>query len=275
VENQKNNKGVIALLIIIIVILSALCILFATGTISFNMNNKKDNTVNEDSSLENNEDSSLEKKEYNATDYIILEDVVFNSRVSTKKVKLKNLDDNITKDFYEQQNNVINSIHAYDSEEFNAEYKLKTFINSSILSIIYTIEETNAIGTCGTKMAVVNIDLANNKIISEKELLEKVGITYKSLVEEQYEKRLESWKKTNEYNGFEIDYYDVTFADFRDNKEKYVNEGITKIPDIIYTYIQDGKIKYDYYSILLDTLFHPIGKGGCFTWKTVDLGNYQ
>jgi len=267
VENQKNNKGVIALLIVIIIILSTLCVLFATRTISFNVDKENDNNVNED--------NKLEQKEYNADDYIVLEDVVFNSKVSTKKVKLKNLDDNVTKDFYEQQDDVINSIHVSDSEVFNAEYKLKYFINGSILSIIYTIEETHEIGTCSTKMAVTNIDLANNEIISENELLEKVGITYKSLVEEQYEKRLDSWKKTNEYNGFETDYYDVTFADFRDNKDKYVNEGITKIPDIIYTYIQDGQVKYDYYSILLDSLFHPVGKGGCFMWKTVDLGNYQ
>ena len=46
-ENQKNNKGVIALLIVIIVILSALCILFATGTISFNSNKETDNVINE------------------------------------------------------------------------------------------------------------------------------------------------------------------------------------------------------------------------------------
>ena len=42
-ENQKNNKGVIALLIVIIVILSTLCVLFAPGTISFNSNKVNDN----------------------------------------------------------------------------------------------------------------------------------------------------------------------------------------------------------------------------------------
>jgi len=47
VENRNNNKGVIALLIIIIAILSALCVLFATGTISFNTNKENDNKINE------------------------------------------------------------------------------------------------------------------------------------------------------------------------------------------------------------------------------------
>lgn len=42
-ENQKNNKGVIALLVVIIVILSALCILFATGTINLKSNAANNN----------------------------------------------------------------------------------------------------------------------------------------------------------------------------------------------------------------------------------------
>ena len=53
-ENQKNNKGVIALLIVIIVILSALCVLFATGTISFKSNDVDNNETNENINDTNN-----------------------------------------------------------------------------------------------------------------------------------------------------------------------------------------------------------------------------
>ena len=41
---------------------------------------------------------------------------------------------------------------------------------------------------------------------------------YKDKVQKAYEEELESWKKINERNGHEISYYEVTFADFRDNK---------------------------------------------------------
>jgi len=54
VENQNNNKGVIALLIVIIVILATLCVLFATGTISFNSNNINNNEINQDNNENNN-----------------------------------------------------------------------------------------------------------------------------------------------------------------------------------------------------------------------------
>lgn len=266
-ENQKNNKGIVILLIIIIAILSALCILLATGTINFKSNkeNNNDNEIKE---------KAPEKEEYDASEYIDLEDVVFNSKVSTKKVKLQNLSDDITKDFYKQQDEVIDSINISDSDIFNVEYKLEYFINDNILSILYTIEETNEIGTCANKMAVTNIDLKNNILITEEELLRKAGVTYDSIVDNEYEKELENWKKLNDDSDSEMAYYEVTFSDFRDNKEKYVDEGLKKIPDIIYTYIEDGKIKYDYYTIQMDTLFHLVGKGGCFNWGTVTLGDY-
>lgn len=44
---EKNNKTVIILLIIIIAILSALCVLFATGTITFKSYDTKVNNPNQ------------------------------------------------------------------------------------------------------------------------------------------------------------------------------------------------------------------------------------
>ena len=54
-ENQKNDKTVIVLLIIIIAILSALCVLFATGTISFKSNDTEVNNPNQ--STDNNSET--------------------------------------------------------------------------------------------------------------------------------------------------------------------------------------------------------------------------
>ena len=49
-ENQNNNRGVITLLIVFIVILAVLCVLFATGTISL----KSSTTNNNQQASENN-----------------------------------------------------------------------------------------------------------------------------------------------------------------------------------------------------------------------------
>lgn len=54
-ENQNNNRGLIALLIVIIVILSALCILLATGTISFKSNDVDNNETNQNVNMNDND----------------------------------------------------------------------------------------------------------------------------------------------------------------------------------------------------------------------------
>ena len=64
-ESQKNTKVVIALLIIIIAILSALCILFATGTISLKSNdaevNNPEQNANKNNDLNQNANNSETK----------------------------------------------------------------------------------------------------------------------------------------------------------------------------------------------------------------------
>lgn len=61
-EKPNNNKGVIALLVVIIIILATLCILLATGTISFKSNDVDTNKPNDnitDSNSETNSTNSL------------------------------------------------------------------------------------------------------------------------------------------------------------------------------------------------------------------------
>ncbi|MDO4962772.1 MAG: hypothetical protein Q4E75_01550 [bacterium] len=72
-ENQKNSKGIIALLVVIIVILLALVVLIGTGMVSFKsstsannqqnsgnniVNNEQSNTINETNDIDNNANSS-------------------------------------------------------------------------------------------------------------------------------------------------------------------------------------------------------------------------
>ena len=57
-ESQKNNKGIIVLLIIIIVILFALCILFATGIINFRTIKNNNLNLSDNKIYTNNNDIS-------------------------------------------------------------------------------------------------------------------------------------------------------------------------------------------------------------------------
>ena len=62
-DNQKNNKGVIVLLIVIIVMLSALCILLATGTISFKSDNIDNNETNQNINVEMEDEENDEEND--------------------------------------------------------------------------------------------------------------------------------------------------------------------------------------------------------------------
>ena len=100
------------------------------------------------------------------------------------------------------------------------------------------------------------------------------GTSYENIVDKYYANDLESWNKVNQNAGYEVSYYEVTYEDFTKNKSKYISKALEKMPNVIYTYIEDGKIKYDYYTITVGSLFHGVGKGGCFEWATEELGEY-
>ena len=51
-EQEKNNKGVIALLVVLVVILAVLCVLFATGTISFKNSTANNNQVTQEDNID-------------------------------------------------------------------------------------------------------------------------------------------------------------------------------------------------------------------------------
>ena len=67
-EDQKNNRGLIALLIVIIVILSALCILLATETISFKSNDVNINKPNDNITDNNEENENVNDNNKNDAD---------------------------------------------------------------------------------------------------------------------------------------------------------------------------------------------------------------
>ena len=268
--DKSNSKGglVIGILIGIIIMLVVFIGLFATNTISFSGKISNDEQQTSGNKEENN------KKIYSAGEYVSLEDYKVTDKYTIKKVKFNHLDDNVTKEFYDMQNKILNNLYASNEDYYTAEHKVEYYINNNILSVLYMVEETNAIGTCATTKAVTNIDLLNNKVLSEEELLSKVNMSYEKIINKYYDDELSSWSKNIDENGHVIDSYEIKFDDFKNNKDKYIKIGLDKIDDVIYTYIKDGHIKYDYYTIDVEVLFHSVGKGGCFTWKTEDLGEY-
>lgn len=259
----------LGVLIGIVISLLAIGGLYYFDIISFS--NEKETTNKENDEIKDNVTI------HEANDYITIEEKNFEGAKATiKKVKFNYLDESLTSEFYQKQEDIIKNVKDRSNKDlFDGEYELKYFINNNILSVIYSLSNSDEIGRCATEKAVLNVDLVKNEIVTEEELLNNVGSSYKKIVEETYEKELASWTERNEQYGNNGSFGNVTYDDFKANKEKYVNKGLESIQDIIYTYIENGKVKYDYYTIKLDSLFHEVGKGGCFNWKTVELGEYK
>lgn len=136
-ENQKNNRGVIALLIVIIVILSVLCVLFATETISFKYNDvdtneKNDNVADNNQTNQNANENNITNNEENEN---YLKFVIDNENNT-------NICHNINgKNYYSYDKNyavIINNIsikgsnYTYKYEENHTNRTIKVYLNNNI-----------------------------------------------------------------------------------------------------------------------------------------------
>ena len=95
-EQQNNNKSLIAVLIIIIVILAVLCILFATNTISFNSNsvdngnNQSNGSVIENSNTSNDNTTDNSQVSSSWTSYLLSRHIL---EAKVTRVRSKDLGD--------------------------------------------------------------------------------------------------------------------------------------------------------------------------------------
>ena len=275
---NKNSKLALVFAGIIMVIFIIFGLLFVNEKIFFN--NKTEKGSSKDSGNSNGvTNTSLADK------YISLEDINITDKITTKKVKLNLLDDSVTSDFYNQQEEVINSVteEALDfsnCNNYDVKYNLDYYLNDNILSIVYYIQTINdCYYDCIYKKAVTNIDIVNNVVINEEDLLKNVGSSYESIVNDWYEEYANRWSEMSDflryYTDDDYNSVPVTYNEFINDKEKYIQMGLNKIPDIIYTYIKDNKVVYEYDDRKKLCTFLLTGKDGCFNYSTVELGDYN
>ncbi len=94
-EQEKNNKGVIALFVVLVIILAVLCVLFATGTISFKNKIDGDNqTAENNDGITNNLkviiDDNHNNAEYTYTKNVITQNGNETLFANQKEIKLGN-----------------------------------------------------------------------------------------------------------------------------------------------------------------------------------------
>lgn len=147
-ENQKNNKRVIALLVVIIIILASLCVLFATGTISFKSNDNKDT---------NNQDIANSLKPTNQTTALVTVDNLEEGKGKTIDIKIDN--GNII--FTSDNNELVLS-------NVNAKYMYLHQYMESCSTKLYYINENNELYRISLLSLVCQYNFDKEKLYIEK-----------------------------------------------------------------------------------------------------------
>ena len=150
-------------------------------------------------------------------------------------IYLNNIDKSINDDFVIKQkeilkNNVLNM-------------NIRKGLYNEILSI-----RVNYILSNGTsnyeENIVLNIDIRNDKIISNDELLEIIDVNYKDIATEIFDEYIKLPNDNSKEIIDTITNEKMSSSEFNNNSEKYIIRIREKLPDIMMLYIDKGNVYY-------------------------------
>lgn len=221
----------------------------------------------------NKDTTSRKIVNYDIKDYVETVPVVFNgysnvySKINVSRVTLKDLDNDVIKNFMDEEDKLIEYITTYYNEINNevenyipsneVSSSIKMQINGAILSIYYELDfnlDKNIYSNNFKKYVITtNIDLATGRILSNNDLLKKYNYTRKYIVEKIFDEDLIIGngqividKNTN---------ISLTKEDIERNKEEYINELITEFDNFINMYIDNKTLVIVYNKSELRNMF--------------------
>lgn len=221
----------------------------------------------------NKDTTSRKIVNYDIKDYVETVPVVFNgysnvySKINVSRVTLKDLDNDVIKNFMDEEDKLIEYITTYYNEINNevenyipsneVSSSIKMQINGAILSIYYELDfnlDKNIYSNNIKKYVITtNIDLATGRIFSNNDLLKKYNYTRKYIVEKIFDEDLIIGngqividKNTN---------ISLTKEDIERNKEEYINELITEFDNFINMYIDNKTLVIVYNKSELRNMF--------------------
>jgi len=264
---QKNNKGIIALLIVFIVILSALCILFATGTISFNSIRANDTEINEIVDDNNNNETRVSKLESNKewiydANYNLPtnKESYYGHSDHSQLIKASDLVVpyiNINSDDAKKANQEIYKLYEDLINKFNENLKdeiwftlveYKTYTNDNIISVVITTE------SAGTDVPMYNyytysFNLENGKLLSYNDAYKNVGLNEKDVTDKAINavtnalrEKYSNGDDFDTYNNKSINNYKVSISN---NTIKFFIDRNKKLNIIVTLEIPAGRGKFN------------------------------
>lgn len=297
-DNLKRKNILIVIFIITTIIASILAIYFAVFKDSSyknnesivteepnnsneenieNSDNSNINTDNEIKDEENNEEANQNTdKNYNINDYVLIIDFEVNKNCTdckthgiVKTIEFKNLPLGITYEFTSKHSDFIHP-------SSDAEYKLKNEfiygIDKNILSV-YCEENITNYGYPMYNHYSLNVNLDNNKFVTNQELLE----LYNIYSQDMFENILNNIANTVTIdklllttNG-DVSAEQITIDEFRKNIKSYAKT-IDNRYDVVTLYLKDNKLNVVYDQIkILNILGMGSNNGVGLVWEPQSL----
>ena len=261
--NNKKNIGLYVLVVILLFIIVGLGIFILYDKVLSKNSQNEQNRINEIGNIINNQISQ------NPNDYILLETTTIGTNnLQVDKVSFKNIDSSLTSKFLNDQTKLYQKLNQSTKAKSNVLYE----INNDILTVHYEMTADLAIDDDCKEIITTNIDLRNNKVLSNKEVLQLVNLTFEELAEKEYNRKLEATKEMNFVILDKDTAQMITKEQYIEKKDEITNNIINGLEDVIYTYIQNNTVKYDYVVLGIEMLYSNPGKGGCFPYKTEIVG---
>lgn len=209
---------------------------------------------------------------YNVNDYITTIPVIFSdyndfyTSINVSKLEINNLSPDITKDFINEEKEIINYISGYYNEVMpkdnytpvnTANSSIKTQINGAILSILYqmniNLDETLYEDNQKSYIITTNIDLGSERTLTNDDLLTKYNYTKKYIAEKIFEEDV--LINSGEVVIDKTTNISLTKQDVERRKDEYVNRIIEEFDNIIKVYIENNYLTLVYDKKELNDLF--------------------
>lgn len=209
---------------------------------------------------------------YNVDDYIEITPVIFNnysdvySSINVSKIKIKNLNESITKEFTIRVEEIIDYITGYYNEIIvhedympvnSVSSSIDTQINGALLSVFYRVDfnldDNIFYDNDKSYMVAINVDLGTNKILTKDDLLSKYNYTKNYIANKLFNEDVLIDK-----NQVVIDKdtnISLTKNDIERKKEEYVNRIVSEFDNIIEMYIEENSLVLVYDTKELKSIF--------------------
>ncbi len=208
---------------------------------------------------------------YEVNDYITVSSVTLDnyndvfSNINVDRVSFKNINDSLTKEFLNEQEELINYIKRYYNEIVKEEHtnlnivnsKIKTMVNDTILSVYYEIEfifdENIYNDNIRNYIITYNIDLKTMKVLNTDDLLNKYNYTKNYISEKIFNDDV----LINENEAVIDKNTNISFTkkDIERKKMEYINRIVTDFDNIIKMYIERGSLVLVYDSKEIKNIF--------------------